>query len=147
MPYLVFACFLAYPFIEIMSLIWLSDAIGTFPMLLVVLLSFGLGVMMLRHQRLGIGLTLMNDLRSGRLGLHSLFSVARYYIAAVLFIIPGLLGDVIGLILLLPWGKSAPAVSPTGGMPPQDGVIDGEFRRVDPQGNPNPDDTQRRIGS
>ncbi|QLG86947.1 FxsA family protein [Chitinibacter bivalviorum] len=143
MPYLVFASLLAYPFLEIMSLIWLADAIGTFPMLLIVLLSFGAGVLMLRHQRLGIGLTLMNDIRTGRLGLHSLFSVARYYIAAVLLIVPGLIGDVIALILLLPWGKSAPTVSTTGGMPPQDGVIDGEYRRVDPQSDV--DHTQPRI--
>jgi UPF0716 protein FxsA len=138
MPYLVFASVLAYPILEVLSLIWLADAIGTFSAFLVVLLSFGAGVMMLRHQRLGIGLTLMNDMRSGRLGLHSLFSVARYYIAAVLLIIPGLIGDVIALCLLLPWGKSA-SVMPGASVPPQDGVIDGEYRRVDP------DHTQHRI--
>lgn len=141
MPYLVFASVLAYPFLEIMSLIWLADMVGLVPALLAVLLSFGLGVLMLRHQRLGIGLTLMNDIRSGRLGLHSLFSVARYYIAAVLLIIPGLIGDVIALILLLPWGKSAPAVGSAS--PAQDGVIDGEYRRVDPHSQN--DYTQRRI--
>jgi UPF0716 protein FxsA len=141
MPYLVFASVLAYPFLEIMSLIWLADMVGVVPALLAVLLSFALGVLMLRHQRLGIGLTLMNDIRSGRLGLHSLFSVARYYIAAVLLIIPGLIGDVIALILLLPWGKSAPAVGSASAA--QDGVIDGEYRRVDPHGQN--DYTQRRI--
>lgn len=146
MPYLVFASLLAYPFLEIMSLVWLSDTIGTFATLLYVLCSFGLGLLMLRHQRLGIGLTLMNDIRTGRLGLHSLFSVARYYIAAVLLIIPGLIGDVMAVILLLPWGKSAPTVGSMGGMPPQDGVIDGEFRRVDPNAERGGDHTQHRIG-
>ncbi|WP_157669678.1 FxsA family protein [Chitinibacter sp. GC72] len=141
MPYLVFASVLAYPFLEIMSLIWLADMVGVVPAFLAVLLSFALGVLMLRHQRLGIGLTLMNDIRSGRLGLHSLFSVARYYIAAVLLIIPGLIGDVIALILLLPWGKSAPAAGSAS--PAQDEVIDGEYRRVDPHSQN--DYTQRRI--
>lgn len=145
MPYLIFASILAYPFLEIMSLIWLADLIGTVPMLLMVLLSFGLGVMMLRHQRLGIGLTLMSDLRSGRLGLHSLFTVARYYIAAVLFIVPGLIGDVIALILLLPWGKSQPVVG-AAQRPAQDGVIDGEYRRVDPTTDQDNQHTTHRIG-
>ncbi|WP_410498950.1 FxsA family protein [Chitinibacter sp. S2-10] len=143
MPYLIFASILAYPVLEMMSLFWLADAIGSLATLLIVLLSFAVGVLMLRHQRLAIGLTLMSDLRTGRLGINSLMSVARYYIAALLFIIPGVIGDVIGLILLLPWWTSTAARS--GSTPVQDGVIDGEYRRVDPQNAADATNTPPRI--
>ncbi|WP_034618579.1 FxsA family protein [Chitinibacter tainanensis] len=142
MPYFILASVLAYPFLEIMSLIWLADQIGGLATLLVVLASFAAGVLMLRHQRLGVAMTLMNDLRSGQIGWHSLLSVARYYIAAVLLIIPGLLGDVIAIALLLPWGRQGVPFQARPTAAREEGVIDGEYRRVDPQADPH----QRRIG-
>ena len=135
MPYLIFGCLLAYPILEIMSLIWLAEQIGSGWTLLWVLLTFAIGVLMLRHHRLAVGLKLMGDIRAGTMGLHSLLGIARYFIAAVLLIIPGAISDVIAVILLLPWKMGAPTVSKRA----DDGIIDAEYRRVDPS------DTTPRI--
>jgi UPF0716 protein FxsA len=128
MPYFIFACVLAYPFLEIMSLVWLADHIGTMWSVLWVLLTFGIGVLMLRHHRLAVGFKLMGDIRSGTVGLHSLFGIARYFIAALLFIIPGAISDVIAIGLLLPWGNKTPLAAQR----PDDGIIEAEYREVDP---------------
>lgn len=128
MPYLLFGLLLAYPFAEVMSLIWLADVIGTFWTVVWMIISFACGVLMLRHSRFAVGLKLMNDMRTGQIGPSSLFGIARYFIAAILLIIPGLISDVLALVLLLPW-KSKSNLSQTRA---DDGIIDAEYRRVDP---------------
>ena len=128
MPYLLFGLLLAYPFFEVMSLIWLADAIGTVWTVVWMVAAFACGVLMLRHSRLAVGLKLMNDMRSGQVGVNSLFGIARYFIAAILLIIPGLISDVIALVLLLPWKSK----SNLGQTKADDGIIDAEYRRVDP---------------
>ncbi|MBM5572569.1 MULTISPECIES: FxsA family protein [Deefgea] len=128
MPYLLFGLLLAYPFAEVMSLIWLADAIGTAWTVVWMVASFACGVLMLRHSRLAVGLKLMNDMRSGQVGVNSLFGIARYFVAAILLIIPGLISDVIALVLLLPWKSK----SNLGQTKVDDGIIDAEYRRVDP---------------
>jgi UPF0716 protein FxsA len=128
MPYLLFGCLLAYPFLEVMSLIWLADTIGTFWTLIWVIASFCLGILMLRHHRLAMGLKLMHDVRTGQVGINSLLGIARYFIAAVLLLIPGLISDAIALILLLPWKSKSTIGQPR----PDDGIIEAEYRRVDP---------------
>jgi UPF0716 protein FxsA len=67
-------------------------------------------------------------MRSGQAGLNSLLGIARYFIAAILLIIPGLISDVIALILLLPWQSKSTIGQPKA----DDGIIDAEYRRVDP---------------
>ncbi|WP_027468408.1 FxsA family protein [Deefgea rivuli] len=128
MPYLLFGLLLAYPFFEVMSLIWLADTIGGAWTMLWVIVSFALGVLMLRHHRLAVGLKVMGDMRRGQVGLNSLLGIARYFIAAILLIIPGLISDVIALILLLPWQSKSTIGQPKA----DDGIIDAEYRRVDP---------------
>ncbi len=128
MPYLLFGLLLAYPFAEVMSLIWLANTIGTAWTVVWMVVSFACGVLMLRHSRFAVGLKLMNDMRSGQVGMNSLFGIARYFIAAILLIIPGLISDVIAVVLLLPWKSK----SNVGQAKADDGIIDAEYRRVDP---------------
>ncbi|UXY14713.1 FxsA family protein [Chitiniphilus purpureus] len=123
MPYLLLAL-LAYPAAEIVVMVLTAKAIGTGWVLGWIVLTALAGVLMLRHHRLAVGWSLVSDLRAGKLSVRSLFWVARYYIAALLLLLPGLIGDLAGLLLLLPWGRSpdAPAI---------DGAIDGEYRRIE----------------
>lgn len=97
-----------------MTLLWLA-------------LAFGLGILMLRHHKLAVMATLFSDLRTGAITPRSLFTLARYYIAALLFIIPGPISDVVGIVLLLPWGGQG-----TPRPPQDDSILEGEYRRVDP---------------
>ncbi len=104
------------------------DWLGWWPVLLWVGLTFVFGLVMLRQYRLAFAMTLMRDLQQGKFGAGSLFALARYSIAAILLLLPGLGGDVAGLLLLLPWRFApAPVVAP-----PQDDTLEGEYRRVDP---------------
>ncbi|WP_187360139.1 FxsA family protein [Chitinolyticbacter meiyuanensis] len=125
MPYLVLLL-LAYPAAEIVAFILAAKAVGVGWLLAWIVLSAIAGGLMLRHHKLAVAFSLVSDLRSGKLSVGSLIWVARYYLAAVLLLMPGLIGDAIGLILLLPWGRRA------GPLQPPSEIIDGEYRRIDP---------------
>ncbi|KAF0811766.1 hypothetical protein IGB42_03783 [Andreprevotia sp. IGB-42] len=127
MPYLLLLL-LAYPVAEIIAMVLLADAIGTGWLLAWLAIAAVAGFLMLRHHKLAIGMSLLADARAGRLTPQSLFWVARYYIAALLLLLPGVIGDVIALLMLLPWGRSQAAAKA-----PQDGTLEGEYRRVDPR--------------
>lgn len=129
MPYLLLFLILGYPIAEIFATLQLVNAIGGLLALLWLAIAFTLGILMLRHHKLAVMVTLFGDLRAGTITPRSLFTLARYYLAALLFIIPGPISDVVALILLLPWGGSLPAHS----KPVDDGILEGEYRRVDPQ--------------
>ncbi|MEN9657463.1 MAG: hypothetical protein RL571_928 [Pseudomonadota bacterium] len=134
MPYLLLLLFVAYPIAEIITIVLLAKAIGTFWVVLWLIVAFFSGLLMLRHHKLAVGAALFNDVRSGRLRVSSLFAVARYYIAAVLLLLPGILGDVVALVLLLPWGYlvgNKAAVTSASASADSD-VIDGEYRQVKP---------------
>ena len=136
MPYLLLLVFVAYPIAEIITIVLLAKAIGTFWVVLWLIAAFFGGGLMLRHHKLAVGAALFNDVRTGRLSVHSLFAVARYYIAAVLLMLPGILGDVIALVLLLPWGRLAGKGPAASAMPPENSdIIDGEYRHVKPDTN------------
>ncbi|WP_051711330.1 FxsA family protein [Andreprevotia chitinilytica] len=128
MPYLLLAL-LAWPAVEIIALVLLAKAIGTGWVLAWLAVTAVAGVLMLRHHKWAVGMSLLNDARSGRLSVGSLFWVARYYIAALLLVLPGVIGDVVALIMLLPWGRRAGMQVPT------DNTLEGEFRRVDRGGD------------
>ncbi|GAA5784812.1 hypothetical protein GCM10007860_17370 [Chitiniphilus shinanonensis] len=136
MPYLLLAL-LAYPAAEIVVMILVAKAIGTGWLLAWIVLTAVAGGLMLRHHRIAVAWSLVSDLRSGRLTMGSLFWVARYYVAALLLLLPGLIGDAVALCLLLPWGTR-----PASPDLPKD-VIDGEYRRIDHGGALRHEDERR----
>lgn len=111
-------------------MVLVAKAIGTGWLVAWLVLAAVAGFTMLRHHKLAVGMSLLGDLRSGRLTPHSLFWVARYYIAAVLLLLPGVIGDVIALLMLLPWGRDKVA------QVPQETVLEGEYREIDPRVGP-----------
>lgn len=127
MPYLFLLLVLGYPVAEIFSIFWLAGEIGGFWTFCWLVAAFLLGALMLRHQKLAVMLALFGDLRNGALTPRALLRVARYYLAALFFMIPGPLSDVAAILLLLPWGGNAEPSKPV-----EDGVIEGEFHRVEP---------------
>ncbi len=128
MPYLLLFLILGYPIAEIYATFQLVEAIGGWLTLLWLATAFTLGALMLRHHKLAVMVTLFGDLRAGTITPRSLFTLARYYLAAILFIIPGPISDVIALILLLPWGGSMASTRPV-----DDNILEGEYRQVDPK--------------
>ncbi len=132
MPFILLAA-LAWPVLEIIAMIMFAKAFGVGVLIAWLLIAAIAGGLMLRHHKLAVAFSLFDDLRQGRVTTASLFWVARYYISAVLLVLPGLIGDVVALIMLLPWGNK----TPLGTGPVDDGVIEGDFRRIDPRPDPN----------
>lgn len=131
---------LLYPFAEIATLVAMTDAWGGGVTMLWIIVSALIGIAMLRNQQLGALLTLGSLMHQGdRIPLYSLLWPLRYLLAGVLFLIPGVISDILALLLLLPL-KGPSIKRPT--MPPSaaDNVIDGEYTRVD-----DPTDRSRHL--
>lgn len=116
----IFVLFLLlFPFFDMLCTLWL---ILEYSWVTLILISTSiLGILMLRHHRLIILKTLINHMNKGQLA--TLFWIARYYVAAILFAFPGLLSDILALLFLIPWhGKVARPISSSD-------VIEAEFSR------------------
>ena len=134
MRFLIFAILLAFPFLEIAVLIELSQRYGWW--VLAYLLTIGyLGLKLIRNEKDLIAARLFQQMGAGGNPLAAMFSTARNMFAGVLLLIPGVISDVIAVILLLlPAGVSPTAgtqnTSFTGRPSANDEVIEGEFTEV-----------------
>jgi len=135
MPFLFL---LAFPVAEFIFTGWLIARFGWALVGVWSLLALGIGLLMLRHHQIAVAMTVLGDLRQGRVTAGTMFRLIRYYLAAVLLMLPGILGDVIALVLLL-WPVRSGAANPQQA-PVDSGVIEGEYREVNPQ-----DEAQKRI--
>ncbi|MGL6071055.1 FxsA family protein [Craterilacuibacter sp.] len=123
---------LAYPFLEVTSLIYMAGKLGGGFVLFWVLASALIGIVMLRNQRMATLLTLgalFNQ--KGNVSVYSLLWPVRYLLAGVLFLIPGIISDILAVILLLPLSGPGPKVRMPEAGAPRDGAIEGEYTRVD----------------
>jgi UPF0716 protein FxsA len=126
---------LLYPLAEIVALIAMAQHFGGMATFVFLLLSMLFGLLLLRNQKFAMLLSLGSLLgqRSEGVALYPLLWPLRTLIAGVLFMIPGPISDLIGLILLLPIkGPTIHATStPTSsGLQPDD-IIEGDFTPVD----------------
>ena len=127
---------LAFPVIELIGLVLLAGRIGGLATLLWLVASALAGMWILRNQRLGLLLTAWGALnQGGQMSLYQMLWPLRFLLAGVLLIFPGVISDIIALILLLPLrgpqlgaGSGAPGEGPRAA---NDSVIEGEFIRVD----------------
>lgn len=95
-------------------------------------LSVLLGILMLRHQKLTTLLVLRDWVqRKGRLPAYSLLWPIRYAFAGVLFIIPGVINELVALLILLPIGGIPTPNNKNPLSSTSDDVIEGEYHRVD----------------
>lgn len=143
---------LAFPIMEIWFTVAAVHWFGFGAVFLWWLASFAIGVMILRTQRLALKTQMMMLASGQRNPLSAILWMARRTLAAILFLLPGLLSDGLALILLLPWPmprslrqQAQVAPAPGYGTPfdtdishdagaashTSAGSIDGEFQRVD----------------
>ena len=137
---------LSFPVLEAIGIFWVADAIGGW-VLLWLLIAAVAGVLLIRLERVAWGARLLFAVQSGQSPLLSLFASGRILLAGSLLVFPGLISDVIALVLLLmpgtwirrkpdplrPANDDAPSPQPS----PSRGeganvtptTIDGEFRR------------------
>lgn len=93
---------LVIPFLELWLLIKVGSAIGAFPTILLLILSGVLGIYLLRHQGLSTLAKFQRDMQAGQRPAQALLEGTMMLVGGLLFIIPGFLTDIMGLILLLP---------------------------------------------
>jgi UPF0716 protein FxsA len=134
---------LAFPFVEIFLLIQLGEEYGWWLLLYLVVIG-SLGLQLIRGEKLLISAKMMQSLSSGGNPIKTLLGSARNMMAGVLLIVPGIITDIIAVILLLiPISKPSPGSSfqnnttnnqyqqSTYTKAANDDVIEGEYTKID----------------
>ncbi len=94
--------FIVIPFIEILLLLKVSDAIGALPTIALVLSTAVLGVNLLKRQGLGTLLRFQERLQQGQIPAQEIVEGMLIAFAGALLLTPGFLTDAIGFTCLLP---------------------------------------------
>ncbi len=119
---------LAFPVAEAWSLFWLAGKIGWWALAWVGG-SFLLGLSLIRFERLAFAPRMLFNLQQGHSPFKALFTSTRLFMAGGLLMFPGLITDVMAVLLLLipgTWRR------PPGAQPERaanDDIIEGEFVR------------------
>lgn len=122
---------LAFPVLEIVGIVSIWGHIGAWT-LLWLLLAVAAGAALISVERVAF----MPGLAAAMLGGGNPFDAIKAsglrFLAGLLLIFPGAISDVVALFLLL-WAGFRPAPPARGGAGsvPDDGVIEGEYRRLD----------------
>lgn len=125
---------LAFPFAEIFLLVDLAHRYGWWLLIYLVFISY-LGLQLVRGEKLLIPAKMMQSLSAGGNPVKAMLGSARNMAAGVLLLIPGVITDVIAVILLLlPMGKSIPNQPNSNtnqrGRAANDDIIEGEFTEI-----------------
>lgn len=130
MRFIMMLALLAFPVAEIWILISLMQQYGWWVALYLLVVAI-LGVQLIRDEKLLFSGRMMQSLMQGGHPIKAIFGSARNIIAGVLLIIPGIMTDMVAVILLLipikPNGQKSPAYM--GEKAANDDVIEGEFHR------------------
>ncbi len=94
--------FVALPLIEIAVLIKVGQAIGFWPTMLLLIAAAVLGSFVIRERGLSAASRAFEVMREGRIPIAPMLDSYVVIMAGLLLIIPGLVSDVIGLLLLVP---------------------------------------------
>lgn len=120
--FLILCILLGFPILEFLATARMAEAIGWW-LLAWLLADVVIGMALIREAGMTIPVRLIAALQAGvRLNL-AVLSSFREVFAGLLLIFPGVLSDLLALILLLLPGPKAG--------PKTDGAIDGQWRRID----------------
>jgi UPF0716 protein FxsA len=107
----LFLLFLIVPVIEISILLQLSDVIGGWSTILLVIFTAYLGAKMVKQQGLQAIAQIQQKAASGQIPGEELFNGVCILISGVLLLTPGILTDVLGFLLLTPVVRSKMATA------------------------------------
>ncbi len=100
MRFLIGLILLAFPIAEIWLLVQLADRYGWWLLLYLVVVGY-LGLQLIREEKSVISGHMMQALAAGGNPMKAMLGSARNFFAGVLLIIPGVLTDILAVILLL----------------------------------------------
>ncbi len=142
-PWLVFFALIAFPVAETITIFWVAGHIGWWTLLWLAATFFG-GMALIRFERLAFAPRMMFSLHQGESPFRALFTSTRLFVAGGLLMFPGLISDVMALLLLLfpgTWKRPDLEYSGVVRSAANDEIIEGEFMREpddefrDPSGN------------
>lgn len=90
------------PVVELTLLIWVGSLMGVWPTVGLVVGTALLGSFLAKHQGLTAWRQLQEDLATGRMPQDALLDGIAVMIAATLLITPGVLSDLVGILLMIP---------------------------------------------
>ena len=156
MRFLIGLILLAFPFAEVFLLVSLADKYGWWVLLYLVVIAY-LGLQLIRGEKLLLTAKMMQSLTAGGNPVKAMLGSARNMVAGLLLIIPGVMTDIIAVILLLiPISKENGKLNPNVATNPQqpfeqaayqqksnqhaanDDVIEGEYTHVVDDGDKKP---------
>jgi UPF0716 protein FxsA len=118
---------LGFPLLEAVVLVRLTQTLGWW-MLAWVILAACAGAALIKEARFALVARLAAGVAHGRFSINALTDSARTVLAGLFLIFPGVLSDVIALMLLLL--PSSRALNEATRPAPDRGFIEGEFRRT-----------------
>lgn len=98
--------FIAIPFLEMLVLIKMGETFGFWTTLLFVLGAGFAGAYLAKLEGLRTWWNIQSELAAGRMPAEQMLDGAVILAAGILLMTPGMLTDVLGLLLLLPWTRS-----------------------------------------
>lgn len=98
-----FVLFLVVPLLELYLLIQVGGEIGALPTILLTLLTAAVGAGLMRHQGLSTLQKAQMNMAQGQVPAVEMFEGVLIFIGGVLLLVPGLMTDALGFLLLLPF--------------------------------------------
>lgn len=125
-PWLLLFLLIAFPVAEALSIMWLAERIGWWTLVWLAAAFVG-GIALIRFERIAFAPRMLFTMQRGETPFRALFTSARLFVAGGLLMFPGLITDVMALVLLLYPGtwKRPPMSRPAA----NDDIIEGEFTR------------------
>jgi len=94
--------FIGIPFLEVVILVKLGQAIGFIDTMLIVIVTGLAGAALARWQGLKVWLAIQGELEQGRMPAVQMIDGLLIFAAGLVLITPGLLTDALGFVLLIP---------------------------------------------
>ncbi|WP_109427821.1 FxsA family protein [Aggregatibacter kilianii] len=106
MPFItfLFAVFL-FIYVELSLLVWLGSRLGILMLILLLIGSSLLGIVIIRVRGWYSLTRVKQQLTQGELPTDALLGSLRWFIAGILFVIPGFVTDILACVLLSPLGR------------------------------------------
>lgn len=103
MLFYLFVLFVIVPLTELFLLFRLADVVGAVPTLGLVIVTGLLGSTLARSQGLRVFQEVREEMAAGRLPATALVDALMIFVAGALLLTPGILTDIFGFSLLVPW--------------------------------------------
>ena len=98
--------FILVPFVELVLLLYLADATSWQMTLGLVIATGVIGTLLARSQGWRVWSLIQKELAAGRMPTEPLLDAVLIFVAGALLLTPGVLTDLLGILLLIPWTRS-----------------------------------------